>query len=137
MIPKSSFTNEDTGELLVGWKKYVQEKAPCVCADGHSYYDGTHGDMHTRYGVVAMHNKDNWNREKATKAGAKSVTKTFPECKDSQACLETQLNNFHDKARTAKPDKPIRATHPMEADETKRNAARKLMEVPIPGASTR
>ena len=116
VIPKSSFKGSD-GEPLVGWKKYNPDRAPCVCADGHSYYDGTHGDLHTRYGVAAQAKKDpetgNWNRKEAAEAGAKSVTKTFPESKCSQQCLEAQLNQFHDNARTATPDKPIRGTHPM------------------------
>ena len=136
VIPKSSFS-DGSGNLLVGWKKYNADRAPCVCADGHSYYDGTHGDLHTRYGVVAEKKKDakgNWNRKDAASAGAKSVTKTFPESNCSQKCLEAQLNSFHDKAISAKPDKPIRATHPMGDDPAKKKLARAEM---MPGRSTR
>lgn len=131
VLPKSSFA---------GWGKYKQKRAPCVCAAGHSYYDEDHGDLHTRYGVVAMHKKNdegNWpSRDDATNAGAKSVKKTFPASGCNEKCLKAQLNAYHDSVADD-PEKPMKATHPMEADEAKRNAARKLMDVPIPGAGGR
>ena len=132
VIPKSSFIDDD-GNPLVGWKKYDIDKAPCVCTEGHSYYDLTHGQVHTRYGVVSMAKKDKdgmWNRKDAAKAGAKAVRKTFPESECSQKCIEAQINRGHDGARTAEPDKPIRGTHPMEADDAARDAARAEMGVP-------
>lgn len=126
VLPKSSFA---------GWKNYKQADAPCVCAKGHSYYDEEHGDLHTRYGVVAMHQKDskgNWpSRAKATDAGAKSVRKTFPASKCSDACLKAQLNAYHNSVADD-PEKPMKATHPMAKDENMRDAGRRDMGVPIP-----
>jgi len=102
---------------IEGWGNYDVDKAPCVCAEGPNYHTATHGQLHTRRGVVALHAKDSagqWSCKDASKTGAKAVCKTFPKSGCSEECIEKQLNDYHDKARKpAKPEKPVKASHSM------------------------
>ncbi|BAP55884.1 hypothetical protein THII_1587 [Thioploca ingrica] len=130
VIPQSAFIKNE--ENIPGWCGYNENEAPCICTEGHSYYDDKHGDLHTLYGVIAKEEKDEqgmWTQQRATQTGAKSITKVYPNSKCNPACLEAQLNKYHDKAKgnrdssgNCKPDSslnsPVRATHPMGADST-------------------
>ena len=99
------------GQQIAGWKKYNADKAPCVCAEGAGYTQGSHGEMHARKSAVGVHKRDsngNWPREEATKTGAKAATMVFVQGGCSAECLEAQLNQYHDKVKED-PEQPVRA----------------------------
>ncbi|MBP5078367.1 DUF4150 domain-containing protein, partial [Pseudomonas chlororaphis] len=110
-----------------GWtKNYNLNAAPVMCAEGPNQTTATHGQMHTRRGVVALHEADakgEWPRSKATETGAKAARKTFPDSNCSQACLEAQLNKYHDTAKDPGAEQPINANATMTKDQAKRDAA--------------
>lgn len=108
-----------------GWSKYNVNKAPVMCAEG-TVTTATHGQMHTRRSVVALHEQDanrEWPRAKATRTAAKAARKTFPDSKCSKKCLKAQLNKYHDNAKDPGEEKPINANVAMTKDQAKRDAA--------------
>lgn len=114
------------GTKIDGWSKYKTNKAPVMCAEGPNQTTATHGQMHTRRGVVALHEADakgEWPRSKATTTGAKAARKTFPDSNCSQECLEAQLNKYHDKAKDDGSEKPIKANATMTSDPQERGKA--------------
>ncbi|WP_458130205.1 PAAR-like domain-containing protein [Pseudomonas sp. Z2-11] len=109
-----------------GWSKYQTDKAPVMCVEGPNQTTATHGQMHTRRGVVALQEADakgEWPRAKATETGAKAAKKTFPDSDCSQECLEAQLNKYHDKAKDPGDEKPINARASMTSDQHERDKA--------------
>lgn len=129
LVDAASFGPRD-GAKIGGWSKYNTDKAPVMCAEGPNQTTATHGQMHTRRGVVALHEADangEWPRAKATETGAKAAKKTFPDSNCSQECLEAQLNKYHDKAKDDGPEKPIKANATMTSDPAERDAARAEM----------
>jgi hypothetical protein len=109
-----------------GWSKYKTNKAPVMCAEGPNQTTATHGQMHTRRGVVALHEADakgEWPRSKATETGAKAAKKTFPDSNCSQECLEAQLNKYHDNAKDPGAEQPINANATMTSDPQQRGKA--------------
>ncbi len=118
---------------IPGWKNYDVNAAPCVCAEGPNQTTATHGQLHVRRGVSALHQggaKKQWSRQAAAKTGAKALAKTFPSSGCSEACTEAQLNQYHDKAKSSDPEQPLKANASMTADEGARSAARVDMGVP-------
>jgi hypothetical protein len=135
LIDAASFGPRD-GEKIDGWAKYNTNKAPVMCAEGPNQTTATHGQMHTRRGVVALHEADpkgEWPRAKATETGAKAARKTFPDSNCSQECLEAQLNKYHDGAKDEGKEKPIKANATMTSDPAERDAARAEMIKPRRG----
>ncbi|MCP2072506.1 UNVERIFIED_ORG: hypothetical protein J2Y77_001942 [Pseudomonas lini] len=113
-----------------GWSKYQTDKAPVMCVEGPNQTTATHGQMHTRRGVVALKEADakgEWPRSKATETGAKAAKKTFPDSDCSQECLEAQLNKYHDNAKDPGDEKPINARASMTSDPQQR--ARAVVEM--------
>lgn len=114
-----------------GWSKYQTDKAPVMCVEGPNQTTATHGQMHTRRGVVALKEADakgEWPRSKATETGAKAAKKTFPDSDCSQECLEAQLNKYHDSAKDPGDEKPINARASMTSDPAQRaNAAAEMI----------
>ncbi|MGR3890052.1 PAAR-like domain-containing protein [Pseudomonas sp. 1152_12] len=109
-----------------GWSKYKTNKAPVMCAEGPNQTTATHGQMHTRRGVVALKEADangEWPRAKATETGAKAAKKTFPDSDCSQQCLEAQLNTYHDKAKDPGKERPIKACASMTSNQSERDKA--------------
>ncbi|CAH0131634.1 MULTISPECIES: PAAR-like domain-containing protein [Pseudomonas] len=110
-----------------GWKKnYNLNDAPVMCAEGTNHTTATHGQMHTRRGVVALFEADakgEWPRSKATETGAKAARKTFPDSHCTQKCLEAQLNLYHDTAKDPGKEQPIRANASMTSDPQQRGKA--------------
>lgn len=114
------------GDKIDGWSKYKTNKAPVMCAEGPNQTTATHGQMHTRRGVVALHEADEkgeWPRSTATATGAKAARITFPDSNCSQDCLEAQLNKYHDKAKDDGTEKPIKANATMTSDPQERGKA--------------
>lgn len=119
----SFFGDTRGGSPLPGWGNYSVDAAPCVCVEGPDYTTATHGQMHTRQGVVAMRKRNSgnqWTRSEATAAGVKAVQRTFPGSQCSTKCLQAQLDRYHDSARTSADDQPINAKAPMERDSPAR-----------------
>ncbi|MFL6532118.1 MAG: PAAR-like domain-containing protein [Pseudomonas sp.] len=109
-----------------GWSKYETDKAPVMCVEGPNQTTATHGQMHTRRGVVALKEADakgEWPRSTATATGAKAARKTFPDSKCSQKCLEAQLNSYHDQAKGPGKEKPINARASMTSNQHERDKA--------------
>lgn len=129
LVDAASFGPRNGGKID-GWSKYKTNKAPVMCAEGPNQTTATHGQMHTRRGVVALHEADakgEWPRSKATETGAKAAKKTFPDSNCSQACLEAQLNKYHDAAKDPGEEQPIKANATMTSDPHERNRARAEM----------
>jgi hypothetical protein len=129
LVPKSGVPR-NSRERIDGWKNYDVNEAPCVCAEGPNQTTATHGQLHTRRGVVAL-GKGTWSRQEAAKVGAKALVKTFPSAGCSEACTEAQLNNYHDQAKSSDPEEPIKANSSMTSSEDARAAARVDMGVPV------
>jgi hypothetical protein len=110
---------------IIGWANYDQNEAPCVCAEGPNQTTATHGQLSIRRGVMALlaRPKRTWSRQSAATAGAKAVVKTFPGSGCTQACLEAQINNYHDKAKSTDPERPIKTAYSMSGDENQRAVA--------------
>jgi hypothetical protein len=96
-----------------GSKKYNENAAPCVCAEGTFQYNGTHGLMHTLQsaeaaklptGTLELQGGQVTTEEfhKTTYKGAKTnginaMKKVFPESFCGAECLEKQLDNYHNQ----------------------------------------
>lgn len=113
-----------------GWGDYNVDKAPCICAEGPNQTTATHGQLHVRRGVVAK-GKGTWSQREAAQTGAKAIVKTFPDSGCNQDCLEAQINQYHDTAKTSDPEKNIKASASMTKDEEQRAKAREEMLGPI------
>lgn len=119
-----------------GWAKYDVDAAPCICVEGPNQTTATHGEMHTRQGVVAAtHPSGKWTLTEATSAGVAAVQKTFPESNCSPGCLEAQLNRYHENAQTTADRRQINANVEMTSDVAERN--RIAAEMGVPSVSTR
>ncbi|MGE0797081.1 MAG: PAAR-like domain-containing protein [Lautropia sp.] len=128
----------DAPKPIEGWGKYDAHAAPCACAEGPSYYVGSHGQMHSRRGVCAVQSQDadgNWPRDEATRVGAKALTKVFPSAGCSPGCIEEQLNAYHDEAKDDGEEKPIRASASMGAEGRSEAAADMDLSPPAPPAA--
>ena len=96
-----------------GWKKYDVDAAPCVCVEGPNQTTATHGEIHARTSVKAealMNGKGQWSRQQATQAGVESINETFPDTVACKACLEKQLDKYHDSSKSTADDRPLDAT---------------------------
>ena len=96
-----------------GTKKYDENEAPCVCAEGTFQYNGTHGLMHTLQSAeaaklptasLALEGGGSTAKQfhKTTFKGAKTnginaMKKVFPESYCGADCLEKQLDNYHNQ----------------------------------------
>ncbi len=112
-----------------GWGEYNYEDAPTVCAEGPSWHTGTHQDLHLYQAAAATNLAENgeWSRRKATKAGAKALRKTFQGSGCSTACIEAQLNHYHDNICTIQPEPELNAQINAVKDEELRGVAELIM----------
>lgn len=127
--PSTPKQSRNSRKKIPGWKKYNVDKAPCICAEGPNQTTATHGQLHVRRGVVAERQANGtWSSKKAAQVGAKAITKVFPDSGCNQACLEAQINQYHDSVANPKnPSKPIKAQASMTSDPAERAKARKEM----------
>jgi hypothetical protein len=91
---------------LPQFPNYVEDDAPCVCATcpRGSRFHQEHGDLHAVQGVLelgAMARAPSnmkgmaWNYGEAREAGVKAHAATFPNSGCNPACIEAQLNSYH------------------------------------------
>jgi hypothetical protein len=113
LVPKSSFFAKSVakGKKLKGWGKYKPSAAPCMCAEGPSNNEGSHGLRHSAHGMVGTaHGATPGNTHSfktAVKVAAKSASKVFkgkPKC--SEACIKAQLEEGHKDMCEPKDPKP-------------------------------
>ena len=90
---------------------YSENMAPCVCAEGTNQHVGTHGLMHAyqsasaascRSGDIKLSNGETMTAKKTTYKTAKgkaidAMEKTFPDTKCERACIEAQLDAYHNQ----------------------------------------
>lgn len=133
MLEASAFTNR------AGWEKVTYGDAPCICVEGESQTVATHGKMHTRQSVVALHKKDSkgeWSRAQATETSVKAMSKTFPDSACDEKCTKAQLDAYYDKV-ASQPEKPIKAVSTMANDPNAQGQAAAEMGTPWPLSSVR
>ena len=94
-----------------GPRKYDENDAPCVCAEGKNQNSGSHGWMHTfqsreaakqPLGTLKLSgNKGSINNvrtqsyKKAKETARKAMKKVFPGSPCSKDCIDKQLDNYH------------------------------------------
>lgn len=89
--------------------EYHPDRAPCMCAEGTTSTQGSHGALHTEMKAInsEMPTKE-LNLSDGSKTSVKSVkykdakanasaaaAKVFPLSKCSKSCIEAQLDNYH------------------------------------------
>lgn len=98
----------ESGERVHGFSKYDDKKAPCVCCDESSRYEGDHGLMHS---VQNMHERIHmdpdgprsqqggmdgaWNYGAAKEGAVIAHQAAFPASDCGGDCLEKQLDAHH------------------------------------------
>ena len=132
---------------IAGAEKYSPKAAPCICVEGTNHGVGTHGLMHTFQSDTAMQCPQStftatggaplrtvsdtgavttsWRATtlgEAQKSAAQAVSKTFPESKCSEGCIEAQLANYHEKTAGMSKDQPIKAVHTCDPGQNNRLA---------------
>lgn len=133
LVEASSFFDKGRGgadsEPLAGCGGYDAGKAPCICVEGTTQYEGTHGLMHTFQGNRSAKNARQRKQSlgQASAAGAEAVGKVFPESNCAPECLESQIKAFHN-AHDIKDDQQILAKAPGHVKDTDVAAARQAVE---------
>jgi hypothetical protein len=81
---------------------YTKGSAPTVCVEGVNNTHGTHGMIHRSLKKMMDDYRNGWFGEnttlsygKARDLGVKSIQRTFPESKCSEACLRAQLDAYY------------------------------------------
>lgn len=90
LVPKSQFVS------VPGCENYNPDKAPCICLEGYSYHQGSHGVFHRRQKRVmkkTVGSAKHWKLSDAMKNAARVVHEMYPHC--SEACIESQLRKGH------------------------------------------
>lgn len=107
LVPKSSFYKVSVakGKKLPGWNGYKPSKAPCMCAEGPSNNEGSHGLRHSAHKALGPAEGSPQTFKQAVNTAVKSAQAVFKNSNCSNACLKAQLVNGHkDMAKDPKPD---------------------------------
>lgn len=119
VVPGSQFVKEGTSTPVnQKVKSYVYNEAPCVCVEGNSQTQGSHGGIHFETAVATKNafpppdepfsGKERWTVGEAEDVGAAAVKKEFG-C--SEECIKAQLRKKHGDMKI-KEDANIRPTAP-------------------------
>jgi Domain of unknown function (DUF4150)/GHH signature containing HNH/Endo VII superfamily nuclease toxin 2 len=96
VVPKSSFYKKSVGgRKLEGWENYVDDKAPCMCAEGASNTAGSHGLRHAHHKASDV-KKDvllSFNDEVNLCVKGQSVVFSTSGCTEN--CVKEQLKYAH------------------------------------------
>jgi hypothetical protein len=116
---------------LKGWEKYEYNDAPTVCAEGPSWHAGSHRDLslYRHAGATNLSKGGRWSRKTATRVGAKSLRMAFPGAGCTQACIEAQLNRYHDGLCTETPETDLKASSNAPRDSVLRGTAEYVMGI--------
>jgi Domain of unknown function (DUF4150)/GHH signature containing HNH/Endo VII superfamily nuclease toxin 2 len=108
LVPKSSFFLKSVakGKKMPGWNGYKPSRAPCMCAEGPSNNEGSHGLRHSAHGMLSSVGAGKTvSFKKEVKLAAKSARKVFGASNCSEACLKAQLEKGHeDMSKQPPPD---------------------------------
>ena len=121
---------------LEGFERYDDNLAPCVCCDQSSRYKGDHGQMHAIQGMVERSHMDvegprsqlggkddAWTYGAAKKAGLMAHSETFQGAGCSEACIEAQLDAYHNQCGIQN-DSVVRADRSPLKDAQKKEGER-------------
>lgn len=139
LIEVHCFTKEgerESGSRIRGFSKYDDGKAPCVCCDESSRYEGDHGNLHA---IQGMHERNHmnstgprsqmggngtWNYGSAKKGALTAHKETFPKSNCRDGCLEAQLDSYHHQIGVKNDDTKLRADRsPLTEDQKNLGAA--------------
>ena len=121
-----------SGKRVRGFTKYDDNKAPCVCCDESSRYDGDHGNLHAIQGMneracmspppaprSQMGGDGSWNYGNAKKGALAAHKATFPKSNCRDQCLEAQLDAYHHQVGVKGNDTKLRADRSPLTEEQK------------------
>ena len=97
LVPKSSFykASVSKGKKLPEWKNYSMSKAPCMCAEGPSNTEGSHGLRHAAHKFHGPAEGTEQSFAQSVNLAIKSTQAVFKSSNCSSACLRAQLNEGH------------------------------------------
>jgi hypothetical protein len=137
----------NAGERLAGFQNYDDKKAPCVCCDDSSRFNGDHGELHGIQGVAeraCMNPKGprsqmggldgKWTYKRSKEAGLIAHKATFKDSGCSEKCLEAQLDAYHQQCGI-KDDTLVRADRSPLTKEQKAMGESVLSKLPGPRLS--
>lgn len=111
IVPASQFRNPDV-------EGYSYDDAPCICVEGQTQYQATHGKIHSRTAVATneywppadqpFSGEERWTAGEAEAVGAQAVEDEFGCDKE---CIEAQVRKMHLAMGVKKNDK-IKPTAP-------------------------
>lgn len=104
LIPKSSFykTSVKKGTKVTGWKNYNMRSAPCICAEGGTNTQGSHGLRHTHHKINGPAKGTMVSIESQATLGAQGVSAVFPKANCNEECIKNQLIEGHKQMRSGK-----------------------------------
>lgn len=97
LVPKSSFYKGSVakGKKLPGWKNYKMSAAPCLCAEGPSNTEGSHGLRHAAHKFQGPTEGTMQSFSQQVNLAVKSTQAVFKSSNCSNKCLKAQLNDGH------------------------------------------
>jgi hypothetical protein len=97
IVPKSSFykSSVSSGSKLPGWKKYKMSAAPCLCAEGPSNTEGSHGLRHAAHKFLGPAKDTSQSYTDQVKLAIESTQAVFKSSNCSNKCLKAQLDDGH------------------------------------------
>lgn len=112
LVPKSSFykTSVSAETKIKGWENYSLSAAPCICAEGGSNTQGSHGLRHTHHKINGPEKGTMVSLESQAELGAKGVTEVFLVSNCNEECIKNQLMEGHKDMRS-KSDKDAKIKH--------------------------
>jgi len=132
VVPGSQFVKPSGGgPLNQGVKGYKYDEAPCICVEGNSQTQGSHGGIHFETATQTKNmfpppdepfsGGERWKVGEAEEVGAKAVHKEFPQC--SEKCIKAQLRKKHQEMKVSendniRPTAPGPVEHPMNTSSS-------------------
>jgi uncharacterized protein DUF4150/HNH/endonuclease VII toxin of polymorphic toxin system len=138
LVPKSSFYQVSVakGKKLTGWSKYKPSQAPCMCAEGPSNNEGSHGLRHSAHGLVGPAAGKSQTFNQAVNTAVKSAQKVFGNSNCSSACLKAQLKKGHEGMSKDPPPDVKHSPSGTTMDEKTLKAELKSMSTVPPSSAT-